>query len=341
MPLQTHRTCRGLVVTSGHENEFREEAKKQRANAARWKQSSPTLPDAARADAPYVTKTGRPGPSPYPFCLPADWAAANLLPEIRDEALALFAELGIPWHAGIDGGPSNHLLSSQVQCANALTAMVTDPVRIKAAFGQVVDIAEVLPIEPGRFLTFEYIGPRDHLKEARGGRRVRGAHCTSVDAAFLYRTRRGQVELALVEWKYTESYSSVRASDPAKDVVRAGRYEALYLADDGPLRPIVPLRLLLDEPFYQLMRQQLLAGELERHHDEGAAVVRVLHVLSPENTAYQNSIVRPEMKEFGDTVDEIWSFLLRPGSRTRFRHVNPEVFLDPAITSAEYVARYG
>lgn len=314
-------------------------AKKQRENASQWKKTSLSLPDEARADAPYLGKSGRAGRPSYPFCLPADQAAMNLLPEVRDQALSLFAELGIPWHAGIDGGPSNHLLSSQVQCANALTAMVADPARIKVAFGHVVDIDEVLEIEPGRFLTFEYIGPRDHLSEARNGARIRGAHCTSVDAAFRYVTRAGRVELALVEWKFTESYLSARKPDPAKDAVRAGRYDHLYLAEDSPVRPLVPLRLLLDEPFYQLLRQQLLAHELERHHDEGAAVVRVLHVLDPANADYQRSIVRPEMKEFGDTVDQIWSFFLR--SHSRFRHVDPAVFLNPTITSSEYVDRYG
>jgi hypothetical protein len=64
----------------------------------------------------------------------------------------------------------------------------------------------VLEIEPGRFLTFEYIGPKDYLHEAKNGVRIRGAHCTSVDAAFLHRGTDGVVELVLVEWKYTESY---------------------------------------------------------------------------------------------------------------------------------------
>jgi hypothetical protein len=314
-------------------------AKKQRENASRWKQSTMTIPEGARVDAPYVGKGGRPGPTPYPFCLPAEWAAANLLPGVRERALAHFAELGIPWHAGVSGGPSNHLLSSQVQCANALTAMADDPWRIAAAFGSAVDIAEVLQIEPGRYLTFEYIGPEDYLHEARNGARIRGAHCTSVDAAFLYRTGAGRVELALVEWKFTESYRRPRKAERAKDAERVRRYKRLYLAQGGPVRPLLPIPFLFDEPFYQLMRQQLLAHELERHHAEGAVRVRVLHVLDRDNTDYQRSIVRPEMKEFGDTVDEIWSFFLT--RKSRFRHVDPAVFLDPAITSEEYVARYG
>lgn len=314
-------------------------AKRQRESATRWKLSSDALVDAARADAPYVGKEGRAGRTPYPFCLPVDQASANLLPEVRAIALATFAELGIPWHAGIGDGPTNHLLSSQVQCVNALAGMMTDPDRIKAAFGRSVDIDEVLPIEPGRFLTFEYIGAEDHLGESRGGLRTRGAGCTSVDAAFRYVTSRGQVELALVEWKYTESYTTRRRPQPEKDAVRAGRYERLYLDHTGPVNPFVPIDFLFDEPFYQLLRQQLLAHELEKCHAEGAAVVRVLHVLNPANDAYQQSVVRPEMKEFGDTVDEIWAFLRR-GKPRRFRHVDPAVFLDPAITSVEYVARY-
>ena len=52
-----------------------------------------------------------------------------------------------------------------MQCVNALFAMVADAERIKLAFGGAVDIAEVLPIEEGRFLTFEYIGPTDYFGE--------------------------------------------------------------------------------------------------------------------------------------------------------------------------------
>jgi hypothetical protein len=310
----------------------------QREKASRWKSGSGTLPEEARIAAPYVGKGGVGGDTAYPFCLPAEHAALNLLPEVRTSALELFAELGIPWHCGVDRGPSNHLLSSQVQCVNALMPMVEDPARTVKAFGDLLDIAEVLEIEDGRFLTFEYVGPADHLHEARGGARTRGAHCTSVDAAFRYRTPAGRTELALVEWKYTESYLRRRKAAPASDAVRTKRYGDLWEAPDGPLVPRVPLDLMFDEPFYQLMRQQLLAHELERHGAEDAEVVRVLHVLDPANGAYQASVLRPEMRGLGDTVDGIWSSLLRDPSR--FLHVDPARFLDPTLTCAEYVARY-
>ena len=68
---------------------------------------------------------------------------------------------------------------------------------------------------------------------------------------------------------------------------------------------------MLDEPFYQLMRQQLLAQRLEQDKAENASTVRVLHVLSPDNAAYQDSLVRPAHREVGNSVNEVWARLLR------------------------------
>ncbi|WP_204306687.1 hypothetical protein, partial [Klebsiella pneumoniae] len=70
-----------------------------------------TLPDHARAAAPYVRKDGAASGPAYEFCLPANDAHLSLLPEVREQVLAHFTEVGIPWHAGVNGGPSNHLLS--------------------------------------------------------------------------------------------------------------------------------------------------------------------------------------------------------------------------------------
>lgn len=312
---------------------------RERRRSAAWKSRTQTLPESARLPAPYVGKTGRAGTTSYDFCLPAEHTALNLLPEVRQPVLAHFAEAGIPWHAGIDGGPSNHLLSSQVQCANALGQMISDPSRLVRAFGDLLDIDEVLEIEAGRFLTFEYIGPTDFFGEAPGAERSRGAHCTSVDAAFLHRRRDGLRELVLVEWKYTESYG-LRRPDPAKDAVRRARYGAAWSAPDSPVRAdLLPFELVLDEPFYQLVRQQLLAHELEKARAHGADRVRVVHVLPPNNEAYQASLVRPEHRALGASVSVVWQRLLaRPD---RFLSVDPALFFDPEVTSAEYVSRYG
>lgn len=304
----------------------------EKVRAAAWKRSTTALPAEAKSPVPYIGKDGLPGTTAYDFCLPPELAAHTLLPDIRERALDLFAELQIPWHAGTPAGPSNHLLSSQVQCVNALTAMVDDPARIQEVFG----VSEVLQIEPGRYLTFEYIGPRDYFGEAPSGERIRGAHCTSVDAAFLHRLGDGTTELVLVEWKYTESYRP-RKPDARKDAVRFGRYGEALADSSGPVRlDLLAFQHLLDEPFYQLVRQQLLAHALE--HDGVADRVRVVHVLSPDNDAYQQSLARPEHLALGSTVSEVWRQLLR---RTDcFASLDPGVFLDPAVTSREYCLRY-
>src|SRR5690606_32959687 len=132
------------------------------------------------------------------------------------------------------------------------------------AFGPHLMTDDVEEIEPGRFLTFEYIGDLDVFGEAPGRQRTRGSMCTSVDAAFLHRTLDGVLELVLVEWKYTESYEP-RTPSPARDRTRWERYGAALTAPDGPVRSdVLDFDHLLDEPLYQLVRQQLLAHELEK-----------------------------------------------------------------------------
>lgn len=314
---------------------FEDETRK----AIAWKGATTALPAAAKHPAPYINKEGLPQGAAVDVCLPAEYAAFNLLPEVREPVLELFAELKIPWHAGVGDGPSNHLLSSQVQCANALGQMVSDPSRIARAFGPALGgIGEVLQIESGRFLTFEYIGPTDFFQEGRGGSRVRGARCTSVDAAFLHRRRSGLTELVLVEWKYTESYRRRRA-EPAKDKVRTGRYLAAVEDPHGPVRSdVLDFPLLLDEPFYQLTRQQLLAHALETTGAEGAAKVLVVHVAPPANTAYQLSLPREEHEALGKTVSAVWHQLLRRPDR--FVSLDSGAFFDQDITSPEYALRY-
>ena len=311
----------------------------ERLRAIAWKNSTPTLPAEARLPAPYVGKNGSPGESAFDFCLPPEHAELSLLPEVREHVLALFAELEIPWHAGIGGGPGNHLLSSQVQCVNALGQMVADPDRIVRAFGPLVGTAEVRQIEPGRWLTFEYIGEDDLLHEAVGGVRVRGAHCTSVDAAFLHRTQEGLTELVLIEWKYTEHYAS-RSPSPRKDAVRFQRYGPLLAAADSPITiGLLPFEELLQEPLYQLVRQQLLAHALEKTKAQGVDRVRVVHVLPAGNTAYQASLHGTLAPLLGSTIKQVWQRLLRQPDR--FVAMDSAVFLDPEITSSDYVERYG
>jgi hypothetical protein len=142
---------------------------------------------------------------------------------------------------------------------------------------------------------------------------------------------------SLVEWKYTESYDA--APDRRGDDTRTRRWGPFLADPDGPIDgTLMPLPRYFDEPFYQLVRQQLLADQLERSHALGADRVRVVHVLSPQNVAYQRSVHHDEQRALGTSVSAIWNQLLR--RRDRFTTLDPAVFLDPEITSAEYVSRY-
>jgi hypothetical protein len=251
----------------------------------------------------------------------------------------------IQWHRGLDHGPTNHLLSSQVQCANALFAMTTDSDLIKRAFRGLLDIAEVLPIEgDGAFLTFEFNGGgHDYLGEGREGRPLtRGANSTCTDAAFRYRTPENTEELALIEWKYTEHYLGSKLSADRKGV-RERRYRPWFEAADGPLKSgIMPYEAILVEPLYQLVRQQLLAWRIERSDIDPAEVVRVLHIAPSDNAEYWHSLDRHPCLQPGETVREVWQRLLRDDYRDRFVSIDSKRFTDEsrASTSQSYRDRY-
>ena len=313
-------------------------SERARVAAVRWKLAR--LPEAAREDGPY----GRTG-SLYPFCLPAAQADQNLLAEARD-AVDFFADRKIRWHAGIGSGPTNHLLSSQVQCVNALFAMTADPDLVKRAFADVLPISEVLQIEPGAYLTFEYVGEKDYLNE--GSRMTRGANRTSTDAAIAYRNLSGSLEIALIEWKYTERYTASKLSGDKKGI-RAKRYRAFWDAVDGPILPAEsviqpgPLRYddIFVEPLYQLVRQQMLAWRMETAREKGVEIARVLHIAPKANLAYQASLAGKSQSAAGTTVSEVWAKMLRHPDR--FAAMDSARFLDPVrdLTSEDYRLRYG
>lgn len=53
---------------------------------------------------------------------------------------------------------------------------------------------------------------------------------------------------------------------------------------------------------------------------------------------YKASPVRAEYRAVGRNVDALWTKLLP--TPDRFVRVDPAVFLDPAVTSDEYIDRY-
>ncbi len=301
----------------------------EHADHVPWAQRAITAATTWKRDVLGVEQDGTYGKgAPLSYALPQELATLTLLPEASG-ACAWFAAHGRTWHRGIADGPTNNLVSSQVQCVNALFGMREDEQRLRRGFGGVLDISAVEPYDDG-LLVFEEAGPGDVLGEGTGIGR------TLVDAAFRYRQSDDRSAVALVEWKYTESYFGTSGADTEK-------YRDFWLDPDGPLLSAElaegPLSYedALVEPFYQRVRQQMLAWRLEQ---EGVAdVVRVVHVSPAGNVAYQRSLPRSAHRAAGSTVEQVWSRMLRRPDR--FVHLDSGAFLDSAVTSAAYVQRYG
>lgn len=222
----------------------------------------------------------------------------GLLPTVRDAARTLFTALGIQWHPYI-----GHARSSQAACVNFLLPLADQPDLLADWIGGVLGIAPpaMLPVEreeagEHRFVAFEYTGPdrRDWLGEAEGGVPQRGAHATASDAAVAFVGGDGQRELLLIEWKYTEEYRHHRLSED-RTGKRLARYADKAFDPNGPIRADLGLTLtdFFHEPFYQLLRQQMLAWQIERAGVFDRA--RVLH-LSPSGNRALHAVTAPALR---------------------------------------------
>ncbi|MDQ6798498.1 MAG: hypothetical protein M3011_10870, partial [Actinomycetota bacterium] len=202
----------------------------------------------------------------------------------------------IAWHGGGDG-PNPHLLSSQIQCLNALAPLVDRPVELARWLGGFLPVAEIIPFgastdspyDATDHVVFEWQGLVDHLGEWGGTAPTRGSMATSIDAAVRYRTPTGAVEMALIEWKYTESYpDGGRLGGSAYyHRRRLDRYRELALDADSPVRldQGVDYEDLFAEPTYQLFRQQLMAWQIEVTGELDVTRAVVVHAAPAANSA--------------------------------------------------------
>lgn len=290
---------------------------------------------------------------PRNFCLADEYSYENLYRDIRDIAITYFLIRGIPWHDGLKGRhlPSNHLCCSQSCCINFLFPLVKWPDLIKAIFSHYYpEMAAPLPITEDKpltdgtypFIAFEWIGKRDYLGEAKrkGMSRTRGANFTSADFTFRFRENNGRVHLVLGEWKYTEEYGrSCKGSGSSGDV-RKSNYIDFFIAPKGVFNANSDKDKLYDslfyEPFYQLMRLQLLAQEMEGHKDKemDADVVSVLHICPEANNEFRNNVASDYLKGKlpGKGVLEIWKELV---PSDKFMSISVEDLLDTIMNQAE------
>jgi len=263
--------------------------------------------------------------SDRPFCLPVIHSAENLAPNIRENAIKFFTDNEIKWHDGSNGNPSNHLCDSQVSCVNFLFPFSDHPRSLKALLRPVFpEIQGMLPVENDKFVSFEWIGEKNYLGERmpRNGKRTRGANFTSTDAIVSFLRSDAKKQVVLIEWKYTESYTPVPLVTAKSGTDRVKIYQHLYDKPDCLLRKeLIPgFESLFYEPFYQFMRQQFLAHEMEITRELGADIVSVLHIAPAHNIDFQR-ITSESLKHLGTSSTGVWSALVKD---QRFKSVRTE-----------------
>jgi hypothetical protein len=264
--------------------------------------------------------------NPYGFCLPREYADQNLFSDFRESAISHFAKHDIKWHDGQKGKPSNHLCDSQVCCVNFLFPFSNKPDLLKKLlFLHYPNIKQMVPIEDNLYVSFEWIGQNNYLCEkiSNNGKRTRGANFTSADAIIMFERTDRRRQIVLIEWKYTESYypTFLKYSDNGTD--RTKIYKCLFDRTSCPIDKNIlgEYDSLFYEPFYQLMRQQLLAHEMEKEHEKNADIVSVLHIAPFHNKDFRR-ITSPKLKSLGNTPTEVWAKLVR--EKDRFLSVSTE-----------------
>jgi hypothetical protein len=247
----------------------------------------------------------------------------NLAPSIRDEVDAYFGSpRNIAWHTH-----ANHGLSSQVCCLNFMLPLAVNPAILGQVIGSALNLSplKMLPVEDGPdghpyYVGFEWIGCENYLDEwPVKGTAMRGAHVTSSDA-FVRFEYKGEIQAVLIEWKYTEKYG--QPLDPIGNGERTRRYRDKIFAPNGPVKADRGLKIqdFFWEPFYQMLRQQMLAWRMERGREDGAERVSVLHI-SPSENLPLHKVTAPALRHLGADAFAVFRGLL----------VQPENFVSRTI----------
>lgn len=219
-----------------------------------------------------------------------------------------------------------HLLSSQACCLNFLFVFTDRPdalaCLLRPVFPNAVTITMAKVPEwraaegslvQENYIAFEWTDWTDQLGEKGGRPPPRGANSTSTDAAMLAIVD-GRRILCLIEWKYTESYGPrLSGGEPARRI-REARYRDLAFAPDGPIRSDRGLWLtdFFHEPFYQMLRQQMLAWRVENSTHYDVDEVRVLHIGPQDNNAL-SKVTSTALQRHGDRAFDVFaSVLVKP-----------------------------
>lgn len=245
----------------------------------------------------------------------------NLWCGIRDDALNYFREHDITWWmGGTENQPTGHLLSSQIACLNHLYLLRQREDAATAVLQNLdPDIEEAQYLEDG-YVGFEVIGRENYLGERS---HTRGANATSIDAVMVGRKPSGKNLLIAIEWKYTESYSEEDKYVPE----RARVYDGLLNEEDSPVST-ADVSALYYEPFYQLMRQTLLASKMVAAGEYDCDDYLHVHVIPRGNSKLRETITSPPLRTAGTNMSQAWKSALKEPSR--YVVLTPQEFLQPA-----------
>lgn len=227
-------------------------------------------------------------------------ADETLWAPIRAQLLDHFARDRIAWHEedatwyGHAGGPSPNLMDSQIFCLNFWFGVDVGAALRRAG----LDAHEVVDLEP------EWIGHDNPLGER--GRPRRGKYATSADLRIRYRDGDGALHAALIESKWSESYTdtSLRFSRSGTD--RATIYAPSYDADWSWFAGGAPQDHMVD-PFDQLMRLCLLGASMAHRQEDGVQQVTVLDCCPRANQALWGPL---EAADFGRNLEDPARFRL-------------------------------
>jgi hypothetical protein len=128
----------------------------------------------------------------------------------------------------------------------------------------------------------------------------------------MFRRNNGERQIALIEWKYTETYRGKSKAMSDRGTDRREIYKSYFRKGRCPVRQdaLPGYDDLFYEPFYQLFREQLLAKEMEDDPDLGVTKVCLCHV-APSQHADGERVTSPGLLQLGETVTEVWAKLVR------------------------------
>jgi hypothetical protein len=259
--------------------------------------------------------------------LPYERADETLHTSVRETALDYFRRHKIKWWtsrwdartAAMQPRPTGHLNSSQVACINHLEPARLDPDLARRILGNVE--ASLMPVQmDDGFVDYEWIGLGNYLGEP--GSRTRGANVTSLDALMCGQAG-GQRLLIVFEWKYLEAYGAESVATSSRGSDRVATYAPFLDDADCPI-VLGDHKRVFYEPYYQLMRQTLLAWQMVKHREFGASDWVHIHVIPELNvTLRRRGKAAPAL--VGASMAEAWqSALKRP---EQYRVMTPSELL--------------